>query len=46
MAKYGALRLDVNEIQGDLLVGMHKNAELFLFFKIADIVRFKALVRE
>ena len=46
MAKYGAPRLDVNEIQGDLLVGMHKNAELFLFFKIADAARFKAVARE
>lgn len=46
MAKYSALRLDVNEIQGDLLVGMHKNAELFLFFKIADAARFKAVARE
>ena len=46
MAKYGALRLDVNEIQGDLLVGMHKNAELFLFFKIVDAARFKAVARE
>ena len=45
MATYSALRLDVNEIQGDLLVGMHKNAELFLFFKIADAARFKALAR-
>jgi Dyp-type peroxidase family len=45
VAKYSALRLDVNEIQGDLLVGMHKNAELFLFFKIADAARFKALAR-
>jgi Dyp-type peroxidase family len=45
VAKDSALRLDVNEIQGDLLVGMHKNAELFLFFKIADAARFKALAR-
>jgi Dyp-type peroxidase family len=46
VAKGGALRLDLNEIQGDLLVGMQKNAELFLFFKIADAGRFKAMARE
>jgi deferrochelatase/peroxidase EfeB len=39
-------RLDLNEIQGDLLSGMQKNAELFLFFKIADAARFKDLARE
>jgi Dyp-type peroxidase family len=35
--------LDLDEVQGDLLVGMQKNAELFVFFKIADPLRFKAL---
>jgi len=35
--------LDLDEIQGDLLVGMQKNAELFVFFKITDASRFKAL---
>src|ERR1700751_184267 len=39
-------RLDLNEIQGDLLIGMQKNAQLFLFFKIADAARFKAVARE
>lgn len=38
--------LDLDEIQGDLLVGMQKNAELFVFFKIVDASRFKALTRE
>ena len=46
MAKYGMLRSDLNEIQGDLLRGMQKKAELFLFFKIADAARFKAVARE
>ena len=35
--------LDLDEIQGDMLVGMQKNAELFVFFKITDAPRFKAL---
>lgn len=39
-------RLDLQEIQGDMLTGMQKNAELFLFFKITDAPRFKAVVRE
>jgi Dyp-type peroxidase family len=38
--------LDLDEIQGDLLVGMQKNAELFLIFKIADAARFKTVARE
>jgi Dyp-type peroxidase family len=46
VAKSSTLRLDLNEIQGDLLSGMQKHAELFLFFKIADAARFKALARE
>jgi Dyp-type peroxidase family len=36
------VNLDLTEIQGDLLIGMQKNAELFLFFKITDPHRFKA----
>ncbi|MBV8131569.1 MAG: Dyp-type peroxidase [Alphaproteobacteria bacterium] len=43
---YSTLQLDLNDIQGDLLTGMQKHAELFLFFKIADAARFKAVVRE
>ena len=42
MANPPTLRLDLAEIQGDLLIGMQKNAELFLFFKIADPGGFKA----
>jgi hypothetical protein len=41
VVKYSTLRLDLNEIQGDLLSGMQKHAEFFLFFKIADAARFK-----
>jgi Dyp-type peroxidase family len=39
-------RLDLNEIQGDVLIGMQKNAELFIFFKIPDVASFKALMKE
>jgi Dyp-type peroxidase family len=39
-------RLDLNVIQGDLLIGMHKNAEVFMFFKIADAAGFKAQTKE
>ena len=46
MAKYSTLRLDLNEIQGDLLIGMHKNAQLFIFFKVVDAARFKARTKE
>ena len=40
------LRLDLREIQGDLLIGMQKNAEQFIFFKINDVPRFKARTKE
>jgi Dyp-type peroxidase family len=39
-------QLELDDIQGDMLVGMQKNAELFLFFKITDAPRFKALMRQ
>jgi len=39
-------RLDLNEIQGDVLIGMQKNAELFIFLKIRDVASFKALMKE
>jgi len=37
--------LDLDEIQGDVLIGLQKHAELFLFFRITDVRRFKILVR-
>ena len=43
MDQQAAVALDLDAIQGDLLVGMQKNAELFVFFKIADAARFKSL---
>lgn len=39
------LALEMQDIQGDLLVGMQKNAELLLFFKITDAPRFKDIVK-
>jgi Dyp-type peroxidase family len=39
-------QLELDDIQGDMLLGMQKNAELFLFFKIANTLRFKALMRQ
>jgi Dyp-type peroxidase family len=46
MAQQITPQLDLDEIQGDVLIGMQKKAELFTFFKIADAARFKALTRE
>ncbi len=46
MDRQNAPRIDLDDIQGDVLTGMHKNAELFLFFRIADVARFKTLARE
>ena len=37
--------LDLDDIQGDVLIGLQKDAELFLFFRIADLARFKAGLR-
>lgn len=34
-------QLDLNQIQGDILVGLQKEAELFVGFKIVDIKKFK-----
>ena len=40
-----ALPLQMHDIQGDLLTGMQKNAELFLFFRITDARRFKDIAK-
>jgi len=37
--------LQLDDIQGDVLVGLQKNAELFLFFRIIDVPLFKAAMR-
>src|SRR5262249_25915459 len=39
------LALDLNEIQGDVLIGLQKNAENFIFFKIVDVASFKGLLK-
>ena len=46
MAQQMVPRLDLDEIQGDLLIGMHKNAQLFIFFKIVDAIRFQTWTKE
>jgi len=46
MAHQIAPELNFEEIQGDVLIGMQKNAELFMFFKISDVTRFKAQIKE
>ena len=38
--------LELHDIQGDVLIGLQKKAELFLFFKIVDAAGFKAFVRQ
>ena len=38
--------LELRDIQGDILIGLQKQAELFLFFKIIDTVAFKASLRQ
>ena len=38
--------MELAEIQGDVLIGMQKHAELFIFIKIAEPARFKAQAKE
>jgi Dyp-type peroxidase family len=38
--------LELDDIQGDVLDGLQKNAEHFLLFELADVRRFKQLLRE
>ena len=35
--------LDLDDIQGDILIGLQKKAECFIFFGIEDVARFKDL---
>jgi Dyp-type peroxidase family len=39
------LTLDLKEIQGDVLIGLQKNSENFIFFKIVDAASFKGLIK-
>jgi Dyp-type peroxidase family len=38
--------LDLNDIQGDVVIGLQKDAEAFIFFKIADKFAFKGLLKQ
>src|SRR5690242_13545309 len=46
MGQMGAPELELRDIQGDMLIGLQKQAELFLFFKIIDVSTFKAQLRQ
>jgi Dyp-type peroxidase family len=46
LAQGGDPILDLDDIQGDVLVGLQKNAELFLFFRVADPPAFKRRLRQ
>jgi len=39
-------KLDLHEIQGDVLIGLQKNFENFIFFKIVDVAAFKAAMMQ
>jgi len=38
-------KLNLKEIQGEVLIGLQKNAENFIFFKIVDVASFKGLLK-
>ena len=38
--------IDLDQIQGDVLIGLQKFVEQFLFFEIKDVVAFKTLLRK
>jgi Dyp-type peroxidase family len=38
--------LDLSDIQGDIVIGLQKDAENFIFFKIADKFAFKGLLKQ
>jgi hypothetical protein len=38
--------LDLGDIQGDVLIGLQKDAENFAFFEITDVGSFKSLVKQ
>jgi Dyp-type peroxidase family len=37
--------LDLNDIQGDVLIGLQKDAESFIFFKVLNVPSFKTLLK-
>jgi len=38
--------LNLHEIQGDVLIGLQKNYERFIFFKIVEVAAFKSALRK
>ena len=38
--------LDLNDIQGDIVIGLQKDSENFIFFRIADKFAFKGLLKQ
>jgi hypothetical protein len=42
----GSQALDLDEIQGDVLIGLQKNFEQFIFFEIKDAKAFKLALRQ
>lgn len=38
--------IDLDQIQGDVLIGLQKLAEQFLFFQIKDVAGFKTILRK
>ncbi len=40
-----AILLDLEQIQGDVLIGLQKNYERFVFFRIANVIDFKTTLR-
>ena len=42
----GLPTLELGDIQGDVLIGLQKNAECFVFFKIVNLGSFKRLVKQ
>ena len=38
--------LDLNDIQGDVVIGLQKDFQIFIFFKIANEFAFKGLLRQ
>jgi Dyp-type peroxidase family len=46
VATPGTLTLEIDEIQGDVLIGLQKCCECFVFFEIADVVEFKKELRQ
>lgn len=35
------IKVDLDEIQGDVLIGLQKRAEIFVFFTISDVAKFR-----